>query len=188
MKRFYFLIIIFISIFMASCGASKKAIKSPQKDLTTVEIPIDEKYQYDNKTHYRSVGVGESMDQSLAYSMAITDCRNQLSNKLNTKIKTAVEDFAKQYGKNKVSDLNESFQSYVIVYSENTLKNTKELQKAIFWDKINRQYICYVAMEISKAEVVEEVTKSYDNVPSQTKNEIEADKNAFRDFINSRVF
>lgn len=188
-------IIVICTAMLCACSGTRKLNYGALKETGTemeVKIPINDEYFYDTDDKIRSVANGISLDWNVARNIAITNCRSDIAMKINGKIKTAMENYVKQYSANNAKiierEIGEIFEQYSITFSEVDVNNIIELQHFSTRNNKTYEYTYWVAMEISKSEIVEEIIDDFDTLPKSVKDKLEYDRNSFRDYLNNSIF
>lgn len=178
-----------------SCSPAKKITKSLPNNMgqeIEITMPIKSEYSVDTKDALRNVSNGVSPDWNVAKNIANINCRSGLALKINGKIKTAIERYVRQYSnvydKNVEIELNTSYEEYDIMYSESNLININELQSYTTINSNTHYYTYWVAMEIKKSDIINEVTKKFDKLPKKIKDEINYNRDKFVEYLNNNIF
>jgi hypothetical protein len=182
MKKIW--IITTILCLFTACSTNKKVAKSINETLGTevvITMPLKESNTQDTKDMYRGVGEGKSTDITVAKNIAFTNCRGELATKLKSQVRQALENYAEQYGSDDKIDLEEHFRQHTLTYSNIVLRNTNVLEIVITRNSNDpKRVTAYVAMEISKDYVVEELVKTFDN---SSKENIKNKQNDFKEYL-----
>lgn len=191
--RIYFML--FLCTLMCACGTTKKLSKSAVKELgeeIEISIPIKNEYLTDSKNALRSVSNGISLDWNVAKNIATTNCRAEIAMKINGKIKAAMENYTKQYSANTDKlierEIGQTFEQYAIVFTEANISNIIELQNYSSRNSKTYEYTYWVAMEINKDEVINEIVKKFDKLPTKTKEQIDYNRDKFRNYLSNSIF
>lgn len=191
--RIYFML--FLCTLMCACGTTKKLSKSAVKELgeeIEISIPIKNEYLTDSKNALRSVSNGISLDWNVAKNIATTNCRAEIAMKINGKIKAAMENYTKQYSANTDKlierEIGQTFEQYAIAFTEANISNIIELQNYSSRNSKTYEYTYWVAMEINKDEVINEIVKKFDKLPTKTKEQIDYNRDKFRNYLSNSIF
>lgn len=178
-----------------SCSPAKKITKSLSNDMgqeIEMTIPLKSENSADTKDALRNVSNGVSPDWNVAKNIANINCRSGLALKINGKIKTAIERYAKQYSnvydKNIEVELNSSYDEYGIMYNESTLSNISELENYTTINSNTHYYTYWVAMEIKKQDIINDVVNKFDKIPIALKNEINYNRDRFIEYLHDNIF
>ena len=191
MKQIKFLCTAIVVLLMVSCGSTRKASRSIEKQVGTeveASIPFKSSNISDTKNEYRGVSNGISADWNMAKSIAFTNARSELATKLETVVRTAVESYTKQYAASTTDndvqrDLGQSIQAYTLVTAKQTLVNVNELEVNFTRNVRTLDYTCWVAIEISKSQVIDEMIQQFEKLPRSTKQSINYDRDQFRGYL-----
>lgn len=193
MKNYF--IIVVCTAMLCACSGTRKLNYGALKETGTemeVKIPINDEYFYDTDSKLRSVASGTSLDWNIARNIAVSNCRSNIAMKINGRLRTATENYAKQYSANNSKvierEIGEIFEQYSIAFSEANIKNIVELQNFSTRNNKTYEFTYWVAMEISKSEIVEDMVNKFDTLPKNVKDKLEYDRDNFRDYLNNSIF
>ncbi len=163
------------------CSSSKKAAKAKAAEQVVaneteiVQHCTGQDFQ-SNKDYFRSSGVGESMDQSVAKKKALSDARAEMGRQLAVTINVTTDNFAKSLEGNNVEGLNELFQTMTREVSDQNLNGSK-----VICDKLTKtsdgNYKSYIALELSGDEISESMRQ---RLSKNDKLQIEFDYERFK--------
>lgn len=195
MKNSRIIVLLITSILMISCGTNKKLIKNYEAENgkeIPVNIPLDKNLLLDTDNSLKYYGNGKSLDLNTARKIAMSNCLSGLVIKVEGKIKSAMERYMKQYsvnkGNNLENSLNGSFDDYTLIHAESIVSNIKEIDNYLTLNPKTHEYTYWILMEINKEEVIKGLSRNFDNMPQDIKDEINKDKEQFIEYLKSNGF
>lgn len=160
-------------IFFVSCGTSKKV-----EPITKSNAPFGEVYSmpcevYDTPDHFTATGIyrGSSYQKDECHKNALRNARQIIYEKYSHTYKGMISDYSGSFGTNKGNDIARKIESagdQVINAILNDVYETCTKFSNVFDDGMIE---CYVAIEVSKKEIAEKVSKGVSDVLTQEEKE-----------------
>lgn len=179
---------VIMTLAISGCSSSKKAKKntvveqSVVNETEIVQFCVGKEFQ-SNKDYFRSSGVGESMDQSVAKRKALNNARAEMAKQLEVKIKDVTDNFGKSLEASNKEDLNELFQFITREVSDQKLNGSK-----VICDRLTKtaqgNYKSYIALELSGDEIAESMRQ---RLSKNDKLQIEFDYERFKKTFNEEM-
>lgn len=175
---------------MTSCGTTKQLSKSfPDEQIVTEAIPAD-KYPDTQNTIY-AIFTGTSIDINTAKQISRTYCRGELAQKITSRIIAATESYAKQYdantNNNTKRDFNGNFETTILNIAQAELSGTSVVEEIITRNTKTNEYTSWVAMKLPLVLSDKFINSITENIPAQYKAQIDANRNAFRQYIQNNI-
>lgn len=183
MKRISIVLsIVLVSVFVISCGSSKRTANKMSLG-TEIKMPLsDKKYQSD-KEFWRFTAEGVSPEMSVAKEIAIQSARDQLAATVQSNVKMIVERYTKNFNIGDMADLSQMYERQAITAVNQTLIGSELVGEKMFRLE-NGNYKCFVCMQLSKHSVKERIIS---NIEKEEKNQIEFNKEEFRKVFDNEL-
>lgn len=140
-------------LMLGTCYQScKPKQKIPAKE-TELIIPCSGEKYFTNSKFFRANSVGESQDQSVSKSKAMTTARNDLAQAISTTVKTVTDNYVNSREFNNREQLEERFESLNREVVNETINGTKVICETLTQTK-EGTYKTYIAMELSADDLV----------------------------------
>lgn len=175
-----FLALVLVSF--SSCGSSKKMANKAAVGVE-IDVPLSGKeYQNDNE-YWRYTASGVSPDMSVAKEIAVQAAREQLAASVKADVELVADRYAKNFNIGDKAELVQNYERQAITAVKQTLVGSEIIGEKMYRLE-NGNYKCFVCMQLSKQEVVEQVIKAYEN---EEKIRAEFDQAEFRKIFEKEI-
>lgn len=144
--------IVMMGLFVLACSSSKNG-------LTEVKTPFKGSSYESNRRYFRSVASGESIQMETAKSKAILTANQRLAASVETEIKNVSEQYTneREVG-TQVGDFGQRYQQLTREVMSTTLLGSVQKDEKIY-QQSNKNYLVWVAMELRKREMYQQLKK-----------------------------
>lgn len=139
---------------LASCGSSRVAV-DPNADVA-VEVPCSGLEFMSNSEFFRSNAMGVSDNMQIASEKAMTAARLSLSAAVESTVKTVIDSYLSSYEENTTEESSSRFQALSRQVVEQKLNGVRVICNKTM-KSVEGQFKCYVAIELSGADLVNEL-------------------------------
>lgn len=141
-----------IVLVVVGCGGSKNGMKE-------VKTPFKGSSYESNRRYFRSVASGESVNLETARSKAMLTANQRIASNVETEIKNVSENYINERNvDNQLGDFGSRFQQLTREVMSTTLIGSHMKDEKVY-QKQDRTYLVWVAMELRKREMYKQLKK-----------------------------
>ena len=144
---------------LSACGGSKSA--ASQGDVAII-VPCSGPEYQSNDDYYRANAMGLSTDMTIAKQKAQSTCRTDIATAIESKMKTVTDDYTSSYSNGENDESRRRFQQLSRTAVQQTLKGLRTICEQTMKTP-DGKYKVYVAMEMSKQALLEDVVNGIKN-------------------------
>lgn len=146
-----------VGMLFYSCGSSKKLTPRSEGEIELVSHCSGPEY-LSTKKAFRYTGIGESMNQMTAKSMAMSQARAGLAATINTTVKTVTDNYVKSGNFNNREELLNNYEGMTREVVNQTLSGA-----VVICEKMTKtqqgNYKCYICLEYGSNEILQNISK-----------------------------
>lgn len=175
------LMILFVAVLLAACGAQKK-----------MNIGANDDY-VDTKDYFYSSFYGTAKDPNAAKHIAKLNCRADLATKINGRIQAAVETYYNQYvdeGLKKGMARDEGGKTefnFMSTVEANIGNIIEEVKGRMLAPNKKGEYTYFVAMRVKRSDCEKVMNDIQSTLPDEIKQRIDNDQERFRERLREEL-
>jgi hypothetical protein len=177
-KTLVVLVVIAGAFTLVSCGGSKK---TPGSARVKVDRPCR---MFSDNNFFRGTGTAESPKEDMAVRIARTSALTELGRGIETTVKSVGDNYASQYTTGDAMEVKGKYEEMSRQVSSQTLNNVATACEEVFWDDTKKIYIAYIALQVGKDEVFNNVAS---RVSKDDKLAVDYEKAKFEKIFNEEM-
>jgi hypothetical protein len=169
-KELLFIVSLLITTLISGCKSSE------------VDVPFS-KFRTDKK-YLRAVGLGISPDLAIAKKIALHNAKAELAGSIQSTFNEVNTTYFEQYGKGSTPDLSQKIEGMSQDISAQVLSNIRVADQKFLKVKKTNNVQCFVAIEMSKADVGQAVL---DAISKAKKKKIDIEEDEYRKIFEAAL-
>jgi len=168
-------------VVMFSC--KKGATKTPVPDEVEIKIPCQKEGRSD-KNFFRADNSATSSDMSLSREKALLAAKQKLSSLIQSQLKSVTDRYVNETEVGKNSSFEQKFENLTREVVNQKLNDINITCEKNTFDKTNNKYTTYIAVEISKEDLLKGVNSG---ITKDEKLRVDYDKMKFEQIFNQEM-